>query len=87
MPQLMIIFHNLSVPDLPFMLSRMFFDFGSWHGCNAEQAGVGTLSNIEIVGIKDTSTTVVTGVEMFRLLDVARRATMSVVCCGVDREG
>ena len=42
---------------------------------------------VEIVGIKDTRKTVVTGVEMFRkLLDRARRGTTSGRCCGVGRE-
>ena len=37
---------------------------------------------VEIVGLKDTVKSVVTGVEMFRkLLDRARRATTSARCC------
>ncbi len=37
---------------------------------------------IEIVGLRDTQKTTVTGVEMFRkLLDQARRATTSALCC------
>jgi len=44
---------------------------------------------VEIVGIKDTSKTVVTGVEMFRkLLDQARPATMiGALIRGVPRDG
>jgi elongation factor Tu len=39
---------------------------------------------IEIVGIKDTTKTTCTGVEMFRkLLDEGRRATTWVCCCAV----
>ncbi len=37
---------------------------------------------VEIIGIKPTSSTTVTGVEMFRkLLDQGRRATISAPCC------
>ena len=38
---------------------------------------------VEIVGVKETTKTTCTGVEMFRkLLDEGRRATTSGCCCG-----
>jgi elongation factor Tu len=47
-----------------------------------EQGVINTGDQVEIVGIKDTTTTVVTGVEMFRkILDQARPATTSAASC------
>ena len=47
-----------------------------------ERGVVNVGDEIEIVGMKDTTKTTCTGVEMFRkLLDRARRATMSAFCC------
>ena len=41
---------------------------------------------IEIVGLRPTQTTVVTGVEMFRkVLMRGRRATISASCCAARR--
>ena len=53
-----------------------------------ERGVVNVGDNIEIVGIKDTSTTVVTGVEMFRKLLDSGEAGDNVGCLlrGVDRE-
>ena len=49
-----------------------------------ERGVVNVGDNVEIVGIKDTTTTVVTGVEMFRkLLDLVKPATTLVACCAV----
>ena len=51
-----------------------------------EQGVVKTGEEVEIVGIKKTRKTVVTGVEMFRkLLDQGRRATTSARCCAAWR--
>jgi elongation factor Tu len=53
-----------------------------------EQGIVKTGDNVEIVGIRDTTTTVVTGVEMFRKLLDEGRAGDNVGCLlrGVDKE-
>jgi elongation factor Tu len=54
-----------------------------------ERGVVNVGDNVEIVGIKDTSTTVVTGVEMFRKLLDSGEAGDNVGCLlrGTDREG
>jgi elongation factor Tu len=54
-----------------------------------ERGVVNVGDNVEIVGIKDTTTTVVTGVEMFRKLLDSGEAGDNVGCLlrGTDREG
>ena len=51
------------------------------------ERGVSTLVTIEIVGIRDTSKTTCTGVEMFKLLDRGEAGDIGALLRGVDREG
>ena len=55
---------------------------GTWGAGRVERGVIKVGEEVEIVGIRATQKTVVTGVEMFRkLLDQARLATTLARCC------
>src|SRR6476660_7606739 len=78
--------------DKPFLVpvGDVFSTTGPGTGATrrSEQGIVNTSDNVEIVGIKDTTTTVVTGVEMFRKILDEGRAGDNVGCLlrGTKRE-
>ena len=76
--------------DKPFLMpiEDVFLDIGAGHGgdgTNRARDGEGRREEIEIVGIKETTKTTCTGVEMFRKLlgRGSRRGTTLGFCCEV----